>query len=62
MSDRELIEGIDYYLENGLMVFTEYYLRERGYCCTNGCRHCPYGYERELAGNPQEREPKGSGH
>lgn len=46
MTDRELIEGIDYYFENGLMVFTEYYLRERGYCCTNGCRHCPYGFER----------------
>jgi hypothetical protein len=44
--DRELIEGIDYYFENGLMVLTEYYLRERGYCCTNGCRHCPYGFER----------------
>jgi hypothetical protein len=42
--DRDLIEGVDYYFENGLMVFTEYYLRERGYCCTNGCRHCPYGF------------------
>jgi Family of unknown function (DUF5522) len=44
--DRELIEGIDYYVENGLFVFTEQYLRERGYCCTSGCRHCPYGFER----------------
>jgi len=44
--DRELVEGVDYYFENGLMVLTEYYLRERGYCCTNGCRHCPYGFER----------------
>ncbi|HWS98345.1 MAG TPA: DUF5522 domain-containing protein [Candidatus Methylomirabilis sp.] len=26
-------------------MFAEYYLRERGYCCTNGCRHCPYGFE-----------------
>jgi hypothetical protein len=45
--DRELIEGIDYYVEGGLFVFTAQYLRERGYCCTSGCRHCPYGYERE---------------
>lgn len=37
-----LIEGMDYYIENGLYVFTEKYLRERGYCCQNGCRHCPY--------------------
>jgi hypothetical protein len=47
MIERELIEGIDYYLENGLMVFTARYLRDRGYCCTSGCRHCPYGFERE---------------
>lgn len=39
-----LIEGVDYYLENGLFVFTAKYLRERGYCCESGCRHCPYGY------------------
>jgi Family of unknown function (DUF5522) len=35
-------EGIDFYIENGLYVFTENYLKERGYCCENGCRHCPY--------------------
>jgi hypothetical protein len=38
------VEGVDYYFENGLLVMTEHYLRERGYCCRNGCRHCPYGY------------------
>jgi hypothetical protein len=36
--------GLDYYLENGLMVFTSYFLKKRGYCCERGCRHCPYGY------------------
>jgi hypothetical protein len=45
--DRELIEGVDYYVENGLFVFTAAYLRERGYCCTSGCRHCPYGFQQE---------------
>ena len=40
-----LIENIHYYLnEDGLMVFTEKYLRERGYCCGNGCKHCPYEF------------------
>ena len=39
----KLVEGIDYYLENGRFVFTEHYLRKRGYCCQSGCRHCPYG-------------------
>jgi len=57
MIDRELIEGIDYYLENGLMVLTEQYLRERGYCCTSGCRHCPYGFERERSVEPSDGEP-----
>lgn len=37
-----LVDGLDYYLENGLMVFTARFLRRRGYCCDNGCRHCPY--------------------
>ena len=26
----------------GLFVMTAEYLRERGYCCDRGCRHCPY--------------------
>jgi hypothetical protein len=47
VSDDELIEGIDYYWENGFMVFTAIYLRKRGFCCRSGCRHCPYGYVRE---------------
>lgn len=42
-----LIEGIDFYYENGLMVFTAEYLKNRGYCCRSGCRHCPYGYKAE---------------
>ena len=37
----------DYYLDNnGLLVFTEHYLKKRGYCCQNGCRHCPYGFKK----------------
>lgn len=37
-----VIEGRDYYLENGFYVFTAEFLLRRGYCCGNGCRHCPY--------------------
>ena len=41
-----LVEGIDfYYNEDGLMVLTEKYHLEKGYCCGNGCRHCPFNYE-----------------
>ncbi len=60
----QLIEEIDfYYNKNGLMVLTEKYLLDRGYCCGNGCRHCPYNYERvpeprrsELLTNRQEND------
>ncbi|MBR9921106.1 MAG: hypothetical protein GYB31_09725 [Bacteroidetes bacterium] len=38
-----LKEGLDYYIENGFMVFTAHFLKKRGYCCGSGCRHCPYG-------------------
>jgi hypothetical protein len=38
----KFVEGIDYYFEDGLMVLTEYFLKKRGYCCGNDCRHCPY--------------------
>lgn len=31
-----------FYMENGKKVMTEQYHIERGYCCGNGCRHCPY--------------------
>lgn len=40
----KLEEGRDYYIDrkSGFMVFTASYLKERGYCCDSGCRHCPY--------------------
>lgn len=36
------VEDVDFYFENGLMVLTAHFLIRRGYCCGNGCRHCPY--------------------
>jgi Family of unknown function (DUF5522) len=47
MMPEQLVEGIDYYVENGFAVFTAHYLRNRGYCCESGCRHCPYGFVRK---------------
>jgi hypothetical protein len=39
------VEGIDYYInEAGLVVLTEKYHLDRGYCCGNGCRHCPFDF------------------
>jgi len=44
---KELIEGVHYYFnEDGLVVLTEQYHIEKGYCCGNGCLHCPYEYEK----------------
>jgi hypothetical protein len=34
----------DFYWEGSRMVFTEAFLRRRGFCCQSGCRHCPYGF------------------
>jgi len=44
----DLEEGVDYYIDNGLWVFTDNYLLKRGYCCESGCRHCPYGYHKKI--------------
>jgi hypothetical protein len=46
-AEKQFIEGVDYYFEEGLMVLTERYLLDRGYCCENGCRRCPYGFTAE---------------
>jgi iron complex transport system substrate-binding protein len=42
--DRACASGRDSYSDpaTGYAVFTARYLRDRGYCCRNGCRHCPW--------------------
>jgi hypothetical protein len=42
--DRAVAAGEPGYLdpETGLFVLTAAYLLERGGCCGEGCRHCPY--------------------
>jgi len=36
-------EQKDYYIDGeGKVVFTREFLEKRGFCCKNGCRHCPY--------------------
>ena len=49
-----LVEGVDYYLENGLLVFTATWHLKRGYCCKSGCRHCPY--KKEVTDSTQQEE------
>jgi len=46
-NNRQRLTTEDFYLnENGFMVFTEAYHLKRGYCCKNGCKHCPYGFKK----------------
>jgi len=42
------IEGIDYYMENGFVIFTSWHHLKRGNCCGNGCLHCPFQSKRIL--------------
>ena len=46
MSAELFREGIDfYYNESGYMVLTEKYHLAKGYCCGNGCLHCPFDFD-----------------
>jgi len=43
---QQLVKDEDYYiLPDGRYVMTAAYLTKRGYCCGNGCMHCPYDYQ-----------------
>ncbi len=40
-----MVEGKDfYYNEEGYIVLTEQYHLNKGFCCGNGCLHCPFEY------------------
>ena len=42
-----LQQGLDYYInQEGNWVFTAFYHLKKGYCCQNGCKHCPYGFKK----------------
>ena len=58
MSKKEFIEGVDYYLEKGLIIFTDKYLLERpNGCCGNKCRHCPFT-KPPVKGNKELEKPE----
>jgi hypothetical protein len=54
-----LVEGLDFYLEDGLFVLTARYLAQRGYCCGNGCRHCPWTTAADTPDAQQGQPPHG---
>lgn len=47
-----------YYLDKDKVVFTEEYLKERGFCCGNNCRHCPYTKPVKKGNKKLEKENK----
>lgn len=44
-----------YVNSDGYQVFTAEYLMKRGYCCGNGCLHCPYQYKNVEDPNRREK-------
>jgi hypothetical protein len=53
--DAALAEGSAGYADpdTGLFVLTSRFLADRGWCCGNGCRHCPYtGDAKRSVGRP----------
>ena len=44
----KVVEDLHYYMENGLLVFTELNHIQRGYCCESNCRHCAYGFKVQM--------------
>jgi hypothetical protein len=46
LSSTSAMKEEDFYInDKGLFVFTEIYHLKRGYCCENGCLHCPYNFK-----------------
>jgi len=41
-SSKDFIEGIHYYMEGERVIFSALFHINRGLCCGNGCRHCPF--------------------
>jgi hypothetical protein len=39
---KKIEQGKHYYMEGERVIFTALFHIERGQCCGNGCRHCPY--------------------
>jgi hypothetical protein len=41
-SKKQLTEGIHYIMDGDRVVFTALFHIQRGQCCGNGCKNCPY--------------------
>ena len=54
---QEFIRDVHYYLDGDKVVFTEAYYLQRGYCCGNKCRHCPFT-KPAVKGNKELEKPE----
>lgn len=53
---KPLTEDEDFYMDpKGYRVMTAKFLKDRGYCCGNGCRHCPYFPKHQKGNNELEQ-------
>jgi hypothetical protein len=57
MNNKDKPDNQFYYIENGLIVFTEAYHLRRGYCCKSRCRHCPFDPKWGRAELPKAANP-----
>lgn len=46
------IEGVDYFMEKGKYVFTQWFHLKRGACCRHTCQHCPYCEAQRVSETP----------
>jgi len=53
-----LVEGEDYYFEDGLLVMTALYHIKRGSCCGSRCKWCPFDPKYELGATNLATEMK----
>ncbi len=51
--DEACVNKHDFYIDpqTSYQVMTSYFLKKRGYCCNNNCRHCPFKNETPKKGS-----------
>jgi hypothetical protein len=53
-NENKLIEGEDFYFTWKVINARKHHLKKR-HCCKSGCRHCPYGYDKNGGTNKKSR-------
>lgn len=56
MFKKELDPSEFYLSPEGYIIFTEKYHLKRGYCCKNGCKNCPFGYNKKTGKFDNEKK------